>query len=107
MSGGVTAPKQSHTPGPWYQDGLAIVGEVDDVCPEFGFVYGGKVVCSLDGTNPMVMANAELIAAAPENARKAALWDEAEPLLRDLVSDFPDDWPEARALLARIDGESA
>lgn len=91
----------AYTPAPWRLDGTATTDSLD-------VISSRARVALLDCeamTPEMVEANARLIAAAP--ALAAALRWALEQLDDDLDLDHRQALADARALLARVDGDAA
>lgn len=95
--------KTAHTPGPWRADGLLI--KAIDHGKWFGIAKAGGSKLTIDGN----MANAALIAAAPELlAALEALHDATKYYFRDFERLHPSisgPVESARAALAKARGE--
>ncbi len=84
-----------HTPGPWK---LVIANtELVSIYPQGGKERIAQVYCPLDGSGGTINGNARLIAAAPEMVGLLKWYADS-----DMAPNMDKD---ARALLARIEGE--
>ena len=86
-----------HTPGPWIAEHLAPGNEH---IPHH--IFHDSEVIAGTFASPESASNARLIAAAPEmlDLLRRLVGDNRDP------RDFPDQYFEARALLARIEGDA-